>query len=99
MLQTFLQGHAMFRVTHKQPRNEILSVVGEMTGELEIDIDNFLVGVLPAFLRFEWCVTCAQLITENPDTPYIHQMIVVVTNNDLRRYVIQCSTECYSFPT
>ena len=99
MLQTFFQRHTVLGITYEQLRDEILSIVGEMTGELQVNIYNFLVRVLPAFLGFERCVTCTQLITENPYTPYIHEMIVVVANDDFRRDVVQCAAECYALPT
>ena len=70
-----------------------------MFGKLKIYIKYFSVGLLPAFGWLEGSMSSAEFIAENSYTPDIHHLIVLVTHHDLRRNIVESSTESGSFIT
>lgn len=93
VLQALFQRHAVLRVAYKQPRDEVLGIIGEMPWELQVNVDDLFVGVLAALLRLEGSVACAQLVAEHTHAPHVDQVVVVVANDDFRRHVVQRSAE------
>lgn len=92
----FLKSHPLPGVLDQQPTNKVHHLFRKIGREHQIQRQYLIISLNLVILRLEWSIARAQLKAQNPNTPNIHLLIVVIPNDYLRRHIIESPTESLS---
>ena len=75
----FVQTHPLGRVTVKNPSNKIDDLPTQINGELNIDLQYLVVGLILISFALKRSSFCAELVAEHPQTPHVNSFDVKFT--------------------
>lgn len=89
----FLQIYALLRVSVEDPADEINDLWGQVDGELNLDFEDLVIGLVLISLGLERSLACAELVAEHPKAPDIGLLIIEFASNNFRWDIIERTTE------
>ena len=89
----FVQTHPLGRVTVKNPSNKIDDLPTQINGELNIDLQYLVVGLILIGFALKRSSSRAELVAEHPQTPHISPFVVKFACDYFRGDVVQSAAE------
>lgn len=87
MVQGFLQGHSLFRVSDQEFGDEASDFGTLVLLEVKVHVQDLLLED-PIVFAFERSASGAQFVTQDPQTPVVHLSVVILMGDDFRGEVL-----------